>query len=49
MPPEIFYDRMGFQARKCRYAKGSAERFVEDVIDSLNKVHRIHTEQAEKE
>lgn len=42
MPPEIFYDRMSFQARKCRYAKGSAERFTEDVIQSLNKIYQTH-------
>lgn len=45
LPPEIFYDRMSFQARKCRFAKGCAERFAEDVIRSLNEVHQRHTEQ----
>ena len=43
MPPEIFYDRMSFQARKCRYAKGGAERFTEDVIQSLNRVYQKHS------
>ena len=35
LPEEIFYDRMSFQARKSRYAKGTAERFGNDVIASL--------------
>ncbi len=35
MPESIFYDRMSFQARKSRYARGSAEKFREDVINSL--------------
>ena len=35
LPEEIFYDRMSFQARKSRYARGTAERFGDDVIASL--------------
>ena len=42
MPTEIFYDRASFQARKCRYAKGGAEQFAKDVIQSLNEVYQKH-------
>ena len=31
MPPSDFYDRVTYQSLKCHYAKGSAERFVQDV------------------
>ena len=48
MPPKIFYDRLSFQARKCRYAKGSAERFTEDVIQSLKKIYQTHNKLAKE-
>ncbi len=42
MPEEIFYDRMSFQSRKSRYAKGSAERFREDILQSLRASYDRH-------
>lgn len=37
LPEALFYDRMTFQARKSRYARGTAERFCEDVLASLRE------------
>lgn len=42
MPEEIFYDRMSYQSRKSRYAKGSAEKMREDIIEALNKSYEKH-------
>lgn len=35
LPEAVFYDRMSFQTRKSCYAKGTAERFGDDVLASL--------------
>jgi len=40
MPEKVFYDRKTYQARKSPYAKGSAERFREDIISCLHDVFR---------
>ena len=37
LPEAIFYDRISFQSRKSRYAKGTAERFAVDALNSLRK------------
>ncbi len=37
LPEELFYDRISFQSRKSRYAKGTAERFAKDALSSLRK------------
>lgn len=40
LPESVFYDRMSFQARKSRFARGTAERFGEDVLSSLREVKK---------
>lgn len=37
LPEKVFYDRRSYQSRKCRYAQGTAEKFAEDIIESLQK------------
>lgn len=37
LPEMSFYDHVTFQARKSRYARGTAERFCEDVLTSLRE------------
>lgn len=40
LPEAVFYDRMSFQSRKSRFAKGSAEKFGDDVLRSLHTSYR---------
>ena len=39
MPTSEFYDRITFQSLKSRYAKGAEERFVQDIIRTLQEHH----------